>query len=42
VGTIDRLYALYARISPEDIQRAAGKYFGVKNRTIVTLEGGRR
>ncbi len=42
VDTIDRLYDLYSRISPEDIQRAAGKYFGVKNRTIVTLTGGHR
>ncbi len=38
-ATIDRLYELYARISPEDIQRVAGKYFTAKNRTIVTLTG---
>jgi zinc protease len=37
LGTIDRLYDLYARISPEDIQRVANKYFVAKNRTIVTL-----
>jgi zinc protease len=36
-GTIDRLYDLYARISPEDIQRVANKYFVAKNRSIVTL-----
>jgi zinc protease len=37
--TIDRLYDLYARISPEDIQRTARKYLVAKNRTVVTLEG---
>jgi zinc protease len=42
VHTIDRLYDLYERISPEDIQRAAKKYLGDNNRTIVTLTGGRR
>jgi zinc protease len=36
-GTIDRLYDLYARISPADIQRVASKYLVAKNRTIVTL-----
>jgi zinc protease len=36
-GTINRLYDLYARISPADIQRVANKYFAAKNRTIVTL-----
>jgi zinc protease len=39
LGTIDRLYDLYARISPADIQRVAGKYFDAKNRSIVTLTG---
>jgi zinc protease len=38
-GTIDRLYDLYARISPADIQRVANKYFAANNRTIVTLTG---
>jgi zinc protease len=38
-GTIDRLYDLYARISPADIQRVANKYLVAKNRTIVTLAG---
>jgi zinc protease len=42
LDTIDRLYDLYARISPEDIQRVAAKYLDAKNRTIVTLTGGRR
>ena len=37
LGTIDRLYELYARISPEDIQRVTSKYLVAKNRTIVTL-----
>jgi zinc protease len=39
---VNRLYALYARISPEDIQRAAKKYLIATNRTIVTLTGGAR
>ena len=42
LDTIDRLYDLYTRISPEDIQRVAGKYLVNKNRTIVTLTGGQR
>ncbi len=42
VATIDRLYELYERISPQDIQRAAKKYLVDNNRTIVTLTGGRR
>jgi len=37
---INRLYTLYASVSPEDIQRVAKKYFTDKNRTIVTLTGG--
>lgn len=36
--TIDRLYALYDTITPEDVRAAAARYFIDKNRTIVTLE----
>ena len=39
LSTIDRLYDLYARISPADIQRVANKYLVAQNRTIVTLTG---
>ena len=35
--TINKLYALYDRITPEDIRDAAAKYFIERNRTIVTL-----
>jgi zinc protease len=35
--TIDRLFALYDSISPEDVRAAASRYFVEKNRTIVTL-----
>ncbi len=35
--TIDRLFALYDSITPEDIRRAAAKYFTDTNQTIVTL-----
>ena len=35
--TIDKLYALYESITPEDVRAAAARYFVEKNRTIVTL-----
>lgn len=35
--TINKLYALYDQITPEDIRAAAAKYFVDNNRTIVTL-----
>jgi zinc protease len=34
---IDQVFALYDRITPEDIREAAARYFTDKNRTIVTL-----
>jgi zinc protease len=37
--TIDRLYALYAQLTPEDIRAAARKYLVPGGRTIVTLTG---
>jgi zinc protease len=36
-ATIDKLFALYARITPEDIRAMAAKYFLESNRTIVSL-----
>lgn len=36
-ATIDRFYDTYAKLTPEDIQRAAQKYLMERNRTIVTL-----
>jgi zinc protease len=39
--TINRLYELYSRISPEDIRDMARKYFNDNGRTIVTLTGGK-
>ena len=42
VDTINRLYDLYSRLTPQDIQRVAGKYLGVNSRTTVTLIGGQR
>jgi len=39
--TINRLYDLYQRVTPEDLQRIARKYFVDSGRTIVTLTGGR-
>jgi zinc protease len=32
------LYAAYERLRPEDLQRAAGRYFAPTNQTVVTLE----
>ncbi len=37
--TIDKLYTLYSRLTPEDIRAAARKYLTENNRTIVTLSG---
>jgi zinc protease len=37
--TINRVYDLYASITPDDIRNAARKYFGENGRTIVTLSG---
>lgn len=39
--TINRLYALYEKITPADIQAVARKYFTERGRTIVTLAGGK-
>src|SRR3989441_1665352 len=35
--TINRLFALYQRITPQDIRAVARQYFTLNNRTIVTL-----
>jgi zinc protease len=37
--TIDRLFAIYAQLTPEDIRAAARKYLVEGGRTIVTLTG---
>jgi zinc protease len=39
--TINRLYDLYERITPEDIRSVARKYLVDNGRTIVTLTGGK-
>ena len=39
---VNRLYALYAGLSPEDIQRVAKKYLIDKNKTTVTLTGAKK
>jgi zinc protease len=36
--TIDKLFALYQQITPQDIQTIAATYFTEGNRTIVTLD----
>ena len=35
--TINKLFALYQRLTPQDIQAMAKQYFAAENRTIVTL-----
>jgi zinc protease len=35
--TMNKLFALYEQITPEDIRAAAARYFVERNRTIVTL-----
>ncbi len=35
--TIDKLFALYDTVTPEDVRATASRYFVEKNRTIVTL-----
>ncbi|MCU1261238.1 MAG: peptidase [Bryobacterales bacterium] len=37
--TINRLYDLYAKLTPQDVQRVAKKYLTDRNQTIVTLTG---
>ena len=39
--TINRLFEMYDRITPEEIQRVARKYFVEEGRTIATLSGGK-
>lgn len=39
-ATIDKLYAQYAALTPEVVQRIARKYLTENGRTIVTLTGG--
>jgi len=39
--TINRVYDLYDRLTPADLQAVAQKYFREEGRTIVTLSGGR-
>jgi zinc protease len=37
--TIDKLFAVYAQLTPEDVHNAAAKYLVENSRTIVTLTG---
>jgi zinc protease len=36
-GTIDKMFALYDSVTPEDVRFAAAKYFVPNNQTVVTL-----
>jgi zinc protease len=35
--TVNKIYALYDKVTPEDIMAAANKYFGEQNRTALVL-----
>ncbi|HYZ86673.1 MAG TPA: pitrilysin family protein [Bryobacteraceae bacterium] len=37
--TLNRLYEVYDKLTPEDLREVARKYFTAENRTIVTLTG---
>lgn len=39
-ATLNRLYALYEKVTPEDIMAMARKYFTKTNSTVATLSGG--
>lgn len=40
--TINKLYALYANVTPEDLKSVATRYLSDNRRTIVTLTGGQK
>lgn len=39
-GTVNRLFELYDRVTPQDIMQMTQKYFMPSNSTVVTLTGG--
>lgn len=39
-GTLNELFRLYMKITPEDIREMARTYFKITNSTVVTLSGG--
>ncbi len=39
-GTLNKLYALYDAVTPQDIMGVVGKYFAKTNSTVATLSGG--
>jgi zinc protease len=39
-GTVNKLFELYERVTPQDIMEMAQKYFTQSNSTVVTLTGG--
>ena len=40
-GTVNRLFALFEHVTPQDIMEMAKKYFKKSNSTVVTLTGGK-
>ncbi len=36
-GSVNKVYALYDSVTPEDLLMVANKYFDAKNRTVVLL-----
>jgi zinc protease len=39
--TVNKLFDLYEKVTPEDIKEMANKYFKTTNSTVVTLSGGK-
>ncbi len=39
-GTVNKLFDLFEKVTPEDIQNMCQKYFKKTNSTVVTLSGG--
>ncbi len=40
-GTVNKLFDLYDKVTPQDIQEMVKKYFRTTNSTVVTLSGGK-
>lgn len=40
-GTVNKLFDLYEKVTPQDIQEMTKKYFAKTNSTVVTLTGGK-
>ncbi len=39
-NTVNKLFTLYEKVTPQDIQKMANRYFHKTNSTVITLKGG--